>query len=121
MIVAERQPSKYQPGVREAMRGMGEREVVSIEKFLANLGIRGLYELPNEHWRDDALCQEIDADVFYSDHPGSTTEAKRICQACIVRTQCLQYAVTAGERDGVWGGTTETFRRKLIRERRNGR
>ena len=38
------------------------------------------------------------------------------CGVCRVRDVCLAWAVRSGERYGVWGGTTEQHRRRLIRQ-----
>lgn len=46
-------------------------------------------------------------------HPG-----KRVCDGCPVRVECLDYALTANEREGVWGGLTPRERAKVRRERR---
>jgi WhiB family transcriptional regulator, redox-sensing transcriptional regulator len=35
-----------------------------------------------------------------------------------VREPCLEHAITAREKQGVWGGLTEKERRRLIRQRR---
>ena len=45
-------------------------------------------------------------------------EAKSICAICPVRLSCLEHALSSRERDGVWGGTTEKERRRIIRHRR---
>ena len=69
-------------------------------------------------WRQRAACRGIEADVFY---PGTEEEAevaKAICARCLVRQPCLEYALAVRERDGVWGGTTEKERRRLVRQRR---
>jgi hypothetical protein len=44
--------------------------------------------------------------------------AKEICAACNVRLQCLEWAITAREPDGIWGGMTPKERRRAIRRRR---
>jgi len=38
-------------------------------------------------------------------------EAKAICEVCPVKIMCLDYAVSAGMQ-GVWGGTTESERKR---------
>ena len=40
-------------------------------------------------------------------------EAKKVCLACPVRKQCLDYALANDERFGIWGGLSERERRKL--------
>lgn len=65
-------------------------------------------------WMDDALCAQVDVgDVFYVDKGESTAPAKWICRRCDVQQECLDYALTLGERFGVWGGQSERERRKL--------
>jgi hypothetical protein len=41
--------------------------------------------------------------------------AKKLCSLCPVRLQCLEYAVSAREYEGVWGGLSGIERKKLIR------
>jgi WhiB family redox-sensing transcriptional regulator len=36
-----------------------------------------------------------------------------------VRSECLNHAMTRGESTGIWGGTTERDRRRILRGRRN--
>lgn len=38
-------------------------------------------------------------------------QAKTICSACSVRSECLDEALRDGERFGIWGGMTERERR----------
>lgn len=69
-------------------------------------------------WRTAARCKGIDPEVFYPISDEDSDEAKSICSDCPVRLQCLEYAIVARERDGVWGGATEKERRRIIRQRR---
>jgi WhiB family redox-sensing transcriptional regulator len=41
--------------------------------------------------------------------------AKRVCQGCAVRTDCLEYSLRVRETLGVWGGLTPAERRELER------
>jgi WhiB family redox-sensing transcriptional regulator len=66
-------------------------------------------------WQLDANCRGTDAAAFFPDEGAPSDEAKRICQRCTVRRQCLEYAVTRDIRWGVWGSTNETERKALIR------
>lgn len=67
-------------------------------------------------WQNSALCRQIDSgDLFFPEKGGSALEAKRICLACDVRAECLDYALTNDERFGVYGGTTPAERDKLQR------
>ena len=70
--------------------------------------------LPPE-WVKEALCAEVDPVIFFPDKGDKTVDAKKICKACNVKTQCLEYSLTNNERFGIWGGLTEHDRRKLRR------
>ncbi|QBE48537.1 WhiB family transcriptional regulator [Leucobacter triazinivorans] len=67
-------------------------------------------------WHTDALCAQTDPEAFFPEKGGSTREAKRICESCEVRSECLEYALENDERFGIWGGLSERERRKLRKE-----
>jgi WhiB family redox-sensing transcriptional regulator len=71
---------------------------------------------PDESWQADALCAQTDPDGFFPDRGGSTRESKKVCAKCLVRRQCLSYALTNEERFGVWGGKSERERRQMVRD-----
>jgi len=66
-------------------------------------------------WQDRALCAQTDPEAFFPEKGGSTREAKKVCQSCEVRAQCLEYALTHDERFDIWGGLSERERRRLRR------
>lgn len=66
-------------------------------------------------WRDGGLCAQTDPEVFFPEKGSSPNLAKQVCQACPVRTECLEYALERSIRFGVWGGLTERERRRLRR------
>jgi WhiB family redox-sensing transcriptional regulator len=70
---------------------------------------------PDNEWRDKALCAQIDPEMWFPEKGGSTREAKKICQLCEVRMECLAYAMDRDERFGVFGGLSERERRRLKR------
>ncbi|MEU8829410.1 WhiB family transcriptional regulator [Streptomyces sp900116325] len=74
--------------------------------------------IPNDTWREDALCRQTDAELFFPERGGSTRDAKGICLACEVRTQCLDFALDTGQNHGIWGGVSERELRRLARARR---
>lgn len=81
-------------------------------------GVRRISESDDESvlaWQSDALCSQTDPEAFFPEKGGSTRDAKRVCTACEVREQCLQYALANDERFGIWGGLSERERRKLKR------
>lgn len=69
-------------------------------------------------WEADALCAQVGTEMFFPEKGGTTRDAKRICDDCPVRQDCLDYALTNDVRHGVWGGLSERERRALIRARR---
>lgn len=76
-----------------------------------------LIEDDEESWLDRALCAQTDPEAFFPEKGGSTREARRVCQSCDVREDCLQTALKNDERFGIWGGLTERERRALKRRR----
>lgn len=68
-------------------------------------------------WQDLANCRGADVDIFFPDRGASTRGAKEICAACQVQSECLDYAVTRGEKFGIWGGLSERERRKIRKQR----
>lgn len=64
-------------------------------------------------WQSDALCAQTDPEAFFPEKGGSTRDAKKVCGACNVRAQCLEYALANDERFGIWGGLSERERRRL--------
>lgn len=70
-----------------------------------------------EPWRRDALCAEYERDLFFPGRGADNTAAKAICARCLVRVECLDYALTDPDAflAGIWGGTNAQERRKLRR------
>ena len=71
-------------------------------------------------WRKRAACRGIDVEIFYpaSDEDDDAEPAKAVCAECPVRQACLEHALAHREREGIWGGTTERERRRILRQRR---
>lgn len=64
-------------------------------------------------WRQAAICAQTDPEAFFPEVGKSPRAAQQVCMACPVRTDCLTEALENNERHGIWGGTTETQRRRL--------
>ena len=64
-------------------------------------------------WAARGLCVGSDPEAFFPS--GDATEARNICAACPVGSQCLAYAVMADEPFGIWGGLDPRQRRTLRR------
>lgn len=66
------------------------------------------------------LCREIGVELFFPEEEGSGTDiykfSRKICGNCVVKNECLEWAVRH-EAHGMWGGTTPMERRKIRRQR----
>ncbi len=68
-------------------------------------------------WQEQANCLGEKPSVFYPEIGESTAQAKLFCGQCVVRNECLEYALRNREKFGVWGGKSEVERRRIIRQR----
>lgn len=68
-------------------------------------------------WTASASCAQVDPEAFFPEGGGRdmSAAAKRTCRSCDVKTECLEYALTHGPLEGIWGGTTVRERRRLRR------
>jgi WhiB family redox-sensing transcriptional regulator len=93
-------------------RGTGRRAAPSWGDF-------GLTEA-DLAWHEDAACVGTDPDSFFPEHGSGVgadiAAAKRVCARCPVRAECLAYAITHDEREGIWGGTTPAERQRGHRQ-----
>lgn len=71
----------------------------------------------DKRWQEFAKCRGVDPELFFPEKNESSKEAKNICAECVVRPDCLEYALENSERFGIWGGMTERERRRVRRER----
>jgi WhiB family transcriptional regulator, redox-sensing transcriptional regulator len=70
-----------------------------------------------DDWKSKANCMGVDPDLFFPERGMSTREAKEVCRGCVVREDCLEYALANGEKFGIWGGLSERERRRVRRQR----
>ncbi|MEX2549141.1 MAG: WhiB family transcriptional regulator [Nitriliruptoraceae bacterium] len=73
------------------------------------------FDADDRAWMLEAKCLDADPEAFFPEKGGSTREAKRICAACPVRSECLDHALSSDERFGIWGGLSERERRRAKR------
>jgi WhiB family redox-sensing transcriptional regulator len=67
-------------------------------------------------WQRDALCREYAGRVnFFPGRGEPIADAKAVCPRCLVRPECLLYALEHDEPHGVWGGLSAQERRELVR------
>lgn len=78
----------------------------------------GAIDEPEEAgWQLEANCLGVDPDLFFPERGASTKEAKAVCKGCVVREDCLEFALQNGEKFGIWGGLSERERRRIRRQR----
>jgi len=68
-------------------------------------------------WKAEAACKDLDVDIFFPVSESDSARAKVVCATCPVRQECLDYAIVTRQEDGVWGGLTESERRRERRRR----
>jgi WhiB family redox-sensing transcriptional regulator len=66
-----------------------------------------------ELWRLDAACSGVGPDVFFPDHGEPTPESDALCRGCLVRDECLAYALANPELGGIWAGTSGRHRQRM--------
>ena len=72
----------------------------------------------DNEWMARGNCRfEPPATFFPSDGVGVEV-AKRICETCSVKEPCLEYALAHRIDHGVWGGTSERQRRRILKKRK---
>ncbi|HEX2065027.1 MAG TPA: WhiB family transcriptional regulator [Acidimicrobiales bacterium] len=87
-------------------------EASSVERLIRQIG-RG----DEPSWQDQANCLGVDPDLFFPERGASTREAKEVCRGCVVRVECLEFALANSEKFGIWGGMSERERRRIRRAR----
>lgn len=75
-------------------------------------------------WRDSAACLQHPGILFFgmddlespAEKRDREEEAKTVCAECVVRQECLTYAIAHKEPYGIWGGLTEAERKTYARQ-----
>jgi WhiB family redox-sensing transcriptional regulator len=80
--------------------------------------------VPNSHWQEDALCAQVDSEIFFPPYYNSPDVkiGKDICRKCPVLTECATWAAEhpADAVFGTWGGRSEWERHKGRRRHAGG-
>jgi len=71
-------------------------------------------------WMAEGRCNTVAPSVFFPSDGVGVEAARKICQECPVKGPCLEYALANRIDHGVWGGTSERERRRILRQRRLG-
>ena len=66
-------------------------------------------------WVVEGSCVGLDPELFFPINGSDSTipVAKRVCADCVVRVECLTYALDNSLDHGIWGGLTELERRRI--------
>ncbi len=71
-------------------------------------------------WQRYGACHGEDVELFIPNLGGNFNRARKICDGCTVRSECLDFALAGEDLAGMWGGTTAPERR-LMRAARGWR
>lgn len=69
-------------------------------------------------WMLTALCRDAPPGAFFPSDGVGVDKARKVCEKCPVRSECLEYALVYRIDHGVWGGASERERRRILRRRR---
>lgn len=73
--------------------------------------------LVNRHfeWMDDAACNGMDGNTFFPERGENNklASAKAICSRCLVKDECLNFALENDIYHGVWGGMSGVERQRV--------
>lgn len=75
----------------------------------------------DDEYYKSALCAQTDPELFFPVKGGSSSDARRICDACTVKFECLYDALKNDYTDGIWGGLAPKERALLKRQMPKGR
>jgi hypothetical protein len=74
----------------------------------------------NNPFKGDEPCTQVDPGMFDMDHSTTRWEVaalRKVCEPCIVREACRDYAIE-NALPGFWGGMTAADRKRLKQSRR---
>jgi WhiB family redox-sensing transcriptional regulator len=71
-------------------------------------------------WMATGSCRFEPPGKFFPSDGVGVEVAKRICETCPAKEPCLEYALANRIDHGVWGGTSERQRRRILKARRLG-
>jgi len=69
-------------------------------------------------WMARGNCRFESPSTFFPSDGVGVESAKQLCETCAVKEQCLEYALEHRIDHGVWGGTSERQRRRILKKRK---
>lgn len=64
-----------------------------------------------------AACRGMDTDLFFPGRGQTAPEVIAVCEGCVVRAECLAFAIEHREDEGIWGGTYGRTRDRMRQAR----
>lgn len=83
----------------------------------AEIKIKGT-TFDEEGWRSRGNCRGMDPDLMFPLSDKDVDKGKAVCVGCPVSQECLEFALTNGEKHGIWGGYSEKEIDRIRRIRR---
>jgi WhiB family redox-sensing transcriptional regulator len=72
----------------------------------------------SQEWMAQARCRDLPPATFFPTNSAGVAAARRVCASCDVAGECLEYALGEHLDHGIWGGTSERERHRILRARR---
>jgi WhiB family transcriptional regulator, redox-sensing transcriptional regulator len=66
-------------------------------------------------WQRRGACRGEPLGQFFPSRGGDVRPGKALCAACVVRSDCVAYAMADPDLAGIWGGTSERERATMRR------
>jgi len=82
-----------------------------MNKALANEFFKELIDYNKDEWRDQAICNGMDPNTFFTDIGNGQQDQSRLavaldaCGRCPVTEQCLDFALKNNIHQGIYGGS----------------
>lgn len=64
----------------------------------------------DESWMEKGNCISENPDIFFPQDKETEKMAKNICAQCVVREECLNFAIKNNEKFAIWGGKNRNER-----------
>ena len=69
-------------------------------------------------WMAHGNCNNHPPAVFFPSDGVGVEIAKKICETCPVKDECLEYALANRVDHGVWGAASDRQRLRILKDRR---
>ena len=66
-------------------------------------------------FQDNANCLDAEPEIFFSAKLKNRAKAIALCNSCVVKTECLQFALKHESIDGIYGGLLGDERKALLK------